>query len=550
MLPALHDRAITHGNAPFLPLAFRFAVAFGLVALHLALAGESGSPVVGETAYLLALAAFFLEALWEALRNLERNQDAFATPALPWVHVNLVLDILLVAIIIAFHGVDQERFATLYIFPVLASAFYLRIPEIVGVGALSVGVHLASVMLFTTGAVPAFGHSGPDLDPSSGNQTFLLAFASLQILAATLVVVLIRKHLETLRTTLRRSEAEVDALSSLYRRVFESMHSGLVTLDEEGRVISANPAAEAILQRPLPPGTTAGELGLVDLTQHGTHALEHRFERRIEPERGTPRIVGGNVAHLRDALGERSGHLILFQDLTELKALEERTRLNERLAAVGELSSELAHELRNPLASILGCVEVLRKREGNDPTATRALTILRRESERVSALVTDFLDFTRPRSMRMEPIWLPDLVEEARDAFETDPRSQGLGLSVESVPAAWTLGDRVCAHQVVANLLSNARKALRERAAPRLALGFRQEPGAVHLAVKDNGCGMDEDQARTAFLPFSSGFQEGTGLGLSLVYQFVQRMGWDIRLESEPGRGTTVHLRLPVVPAP
>lgn len=550
MLPALHDRAVTHGNAPFLPLAFRFAVAFGLVALHLALAGESGSPVVGESAYLMVLAAFFLEALWEAVRNLERQQQAFATPTLPWVRLNLGLDILLVAIVIAFHGVDQERFATLYIFPVLASAFYLRIPEIVGVGALSVGVHLASVMLFTTGAVPAFGHSEPGLDPSPGNQTFLLAFASLQILAATLVVVLIRKHLETLRTTLRRSEAEVDALSSLYRRVFESMHSGLVTLDEEGRVISANPAAEAILQRPLPPGTTADELGLVDLTQHGTHPLEHRFERRIEPEQGTPRIVGGNVAHLRDALGGRSGHLILFQDLTELKALEERTRLHERLAAVGELSSELAHELRNPLASILGCVEVLRKLESADPTSSRALTILRRESERVSALVTDFLDFTRPRAMKLEPIWLPDLVEEARDAFETDPRSQGLGLAVDHPPAVWILGDRVCAHQVLANLLSNARKALREEVEPRLLLAFQLEPGEALLAVKDNGCGMDREQARAAFLPFSSGFHEGTGLGLSLVYQFVQRMGWDIRLESEVGQGTTAHLRIPTAPMP
>ncbi|HOD32487.1 MAG TPA: hypothetical protein PKO12_03350, partial [Holophaga sp.] len=113
MLPALHDRAVTHGNAPFLPLAFRFATTFGLVALHLALAGESTSPVVGETTYLTALALFFLESLWESFRNLERQGQAFATPSLPWVRLNLGLDILLVAIISAFHGVDQERFATL-----------------------------------------------------------------------------------------------------------------------------------------------------------------------------------------------------------------------------------------------------------------------------------------------------------------------------------------------------------------------------------------------------------------------------------------------------
>jgi len=531
-------------------LAFRFAVTFGLAALHLALAGESTTPVVGESFYLLVLTVFFLESLGEVYVNLERNRPAFAVPSRPWVRLNLLLDILLVAIVIAFHGVDEERFATLYIFPVLASAFYLSIPEIVGVGGLSVIVHILSVLGFGFGILPAFGRSGPELDFSPGNQVFLLSFASLQILAATLVVVLIRKHLETLRTTLKASEAEVDALSALYRRVFESMHSGLITLDEAGRVMSANPAAEAILQRPIPPGTPMEDLGLVDLTQHGTHPLEHRFEQRIETPQGVPRIVGGNVAHLRAPSDQPSGHLVLFQDLTDLKALEERNRLQERLAAVGELSSELAHELRNPVASILGCVEILKQREGNDPTTQRALTILRRESERVSALVTSFLDFTRPRTLRIEPLWFPDLVTEVRDAFETDPRNQHVPLTMDPVPPCWIQGDRGSAHQVLANLLSNGRKALHNQPNPRLHLAFQAEGDTLTVRVEDNGRGMTSEQIKTAFVPFVSGFDEGTGLGLSLVYQFVQRMDWDIALTSQPGVGTTVQLNIPLVPGP
>ena len=459
-------RAAAVSGAPFLPLAFRFATAFGLAVLHLALPLDPARPPVGEALYLVGLACFFAESAWEVSRSIRLQKQPFATPSLGWIRFNLLLDILLVAFIISFQGVDQERFATVYIFPVLASAFYLQIPEIVGVGVISALAHIATVLLFTSGALPPFGHSGPDLDPEAAQRTFILGFASLQIFSATLVVVLIRKHLETLRRTLSQSEATVDALSNLYRRVFESMFSGLITTDLEGRITSANPAAELILQRELVPGTEFDQLDIVDLTLHGNLPKEQRFERGFTSPAGEPRIVGGNVAPLRDAGGVQTGHLLLFQDLTELKALEERTRLSERLAAVGELSSELAHELRNPLASIMGCVQILKQGEQPPPMMARVLGILRRESERVNDLVSGFLDFSKPRPVRLQPLWLPALVDEMRASFEIDPRNEALPLHIEGLPQLWIQGDPVCAHQVFGNLLSNARKALQTQTAP------------------------------------------------------------------------------------
>jgi len=544
------SRAAAVSGAPFLPLAFRFAAAFGLAVLHLALPLDPARPPAGETLYLVCLGAFFAESAWEASRALRLQGKPFATPGMGWIRLNLLLDILLVAFIIAFQGVDQERFATVYIFPVLASAFYLQIPEIVGVGVLSALAHVTTVLLFTSGLLPRFGHSGPVLDPEAAQRTFILGFASLQIFATTLVVVLIRKHLETLRRTLSRSEAAVDELSNLYRRVFESMFSGLITTDMEGRITSANPAAQQILQRELVPGTELDELDIVDLTLHGNLPKEQRFERSFTSPDGLPRIVGGNVAPLRDGEGTQTGHLLLFQDLTELKALEERTRLSERLAAVGELSSELAHELRNPLASIMGCVQILKQGEQPPPMMERVLGILRRESERVNELVSGFLDFSKPRPVRLQPLWLPDLVDELRASFEIDPRSAALPLQMEEVPRVWIQGDPACAHQVFGNLLSNARKALQGQATPILRLDFRQEAGGILGEISDNGCGMGPEQLRTIFLPFSSGFDEGTGLGMSIAFQFVQRMGWDINVDSEPGRGTTIRLRIPILPPP
>ncbi len=546
LLQPQSKRILQPSGALFLPLAFRFGVSFGLAILQLALPVDATRPPVGENLYLLLLLGLFLECIWELGRSLKRSNQAFATPTLPWIHFNFFLDLVLITLLVAFQGVDQERFATAYIIPVLASAFYLRITGIVAIGILASFFHIINVLLFTSGTLPAFGHSGPNLGMEPSQLAFILGFAVLQIFAATLVVLPIRRHLETLRTTLRQSEAAVDELSALYRRVFESMFSGLITIDLENCITSANPAAEAILQCPLRPGTPIADLGLADLTLGETLSKEQRFERSFTTTAGERRIVGGNAAPIRDSGGARTGHLLLFQDLTDLKALEERTKLSERLATVGELSSELAHELRNPLASILGCVQILQQGEQPKTLMNRILKILQRESERVSAIVSDFLDFSRPRPVKVQSLWLPSLVDEVKASWETDTRNEGLQLWVDAPPETWILGDPICVHQVFTNLLSNARKALEGAAQPALHIRFPKVAKSLAVEVEDNGCGMTPEQLHSVFLPFSSSFREGTGLGMSLVFQFVQRMGWQIRIDSLEGSGTTVHLTLPL----
>jgi two-component system sensor histidine kinase PilS (NtrC family) len=532
--------------APFLPLAFRLGAAFGLMVLQLALPPETTGGQPGEAFYLGCLALLFAESVWEAHRACRRGLTPFATPAPGWIRFNLFLDAALITLLIAFHGVDQAQLATIYIFPVLASAFYLNILEIVAVAILSSAMHITSVLLFTSGVLPSFGRSGSAFWLDSPQLAFILGFATLQIFAAALVVVVIRKHMESLRQDLSKSESVVGELSSLYQQVFESMFSGLVTVDLAGRVTSANQAAQNILRRALEAGTPIDALGLGALADLGSHMKDGRFELDITPPEGDKRIVGGNLVALQGAGGLVSGHLVVFQDLTQLKVLEERTRTSERLAGVGELSAEMAHELRNPMASILGCVQILKQGEQPKAMVDRVLTILGRESERVSALVTDFLDFTRPRPPRIQPIRLRTIVEELRASWETDLRSAGLVMATGEPPDLWVLGDTIWVHQVFTNLLSNARKALKNIPDPVIRLDYKPRKTTVAVTVSDGGCGMSEARRRMIFIPFSSGFEEGTGLGMSLVFQFVQQMGWDIQVESALGRGTMVTLTLPL----
>jgi two-component system sensor histidine kinase PilS (NtrC family) len=178
----------------------------------------------------------------------------------------------------------------------------------------------------------------------------------------------------------------------------------------------------------------------------------------------------------------------------------------------------------------------------------RVLTILGRESERVSALVTDFLDFTRPRPAHIQPIRLPAAVEELRASWETDPRGSGVALETGQPPDLWVLGDTVWVHQIFTNLLSNARKALKGVKAPRIRMGYQVQAATVRITVTDCGCGMSEERLKLVFIPFASGFEEGTGLGMSLVFQFVQQMRWTIQVESAPGAGTSVTLKIPLDP--
>jgi len=536
---------VSDTSTHFLPLSFRLFASFGLLVVHALLPVEGRASGPGEQVYLAALLLFLLESIWESGRGLLALDQLFPTPRPAWIRLNLGLDLALVTLVIAFQGVAQERFATLYIFPVLASAFYLGTLEIVWIGVFSSLTHLILVLGFTYGLLPAFGQSGPMADPDSSRMSFLLGIASLQVLATTLVVVLIRRNLDRLRSDLSVSEAAVDELSALHQRVVESMNSGLITLDMKGLITSANPAAEAILGQTVHLGVPIQDLIPLGSPLPRRLGREHRFEVVHSGPGRERRILGGHLASLKGASGRESGQLLLFQDLTDFKALEERTRINERLAATGQLAAGLAHELRNPLASISGCVQLLSREGAPEGVRGRVLGILERETHRVGAIVSDFLDFARIEPPAGILLSLPRVLEEVRSSWEMDPRTEGLTLTMEPAPAVNFRSDPTGLHRALMNLLSNARKAVRHAPAPSVRLSCHVVEAAIQLSVSDNGCGMNAEQLERLFVPFAGSFEEGSGLGMSLVYKFIQAMGWQIEVESAIGQGTCVRIFIP-----
>ena len=535
----------TDARAPFLPLSFRLFASFGLLVLHFALPPEGRASGPGESAYLALLFGMMVEAAWESGRGLLAMDQYFPTPRIAWIRWNLLLDLALVTLVIAYQGVVQERFSTLYIFPVLASAFYLVTVEIVWVGILSSITHVLVVLGFTTGVLAPFGLSGEILPADAGRLPFLLGIASLQVFAATLVVVITRRNLDRLRTDLSVSEATVGELSALHRRVVDSMPSGLITLDLKYRVTSANPAAEAILGQTVSLGTQLQDILPLGDPATRRQGREHRFELVMQHPTTGRRLLGGHLASLRDAGGRDSGQILLFQDLTDLKLLEERTRISERLAATGQLTAGLAHELRNPLASISGCVQLLRNEDAPVDVRGRVLGILERETQRVTATLTDFLDFARPELPAGSLLFLPQIIEEVRSSWEMDPRTSPLSLTLSPLPPVSFWSDPVGFHRLLMNLLSNARKAVKGTPEPTVRLDVCATATEIQLTLADNGCGMTQEQLERLFVPFAGGFEEGSGLGMSLVYKFIEAMGWRIQVQSVPQQGTRVEIMIP-----
>ena len=176
------------------------------------------------------------------------------------------------------------------------------------------------------------------------------------------------------------------------------------------------------------------------------------------------------------------------------------------------------------------------------------LGILERETQRVGAIVSDFLDLARPEAAPGVVLSLARVLEEARASWEMDPRTEGLALSLREPPQTLLHADSVGLHRMLMNLLSNARKAVKGVPAPQVSLSASVTEGQIQLAVEDNGCGMSPDQLDRLFVPFSGSFEEGSGLGMSLVYKFTEAMGWRIEVQSRPGAGTRVQIFLPGYP--
>jgi two-component system sensor histidine kinase PilS (NtrC family) len=380
------------------------------------------------------------------------------------------------------------------------------------------------------------------------NPALLLALAGFVAVGA--LASFLADQLRRASERLEAKSVDLAELEALNRLVVQSIQSGLVTVGPDGRITSLNRAAREITGRPAAEvvGRPVSELfPAIDLD---AGLRGERWEVDYTRPTGEPLTLGFSVSTLRDGEVEaRSlGRIVLFQDLTPYKALEEQVRRADRLAAVGKLAAGMAHEIRNPLASMSGSIQVL-KQELVTASAEhrRLMDIVVRETDRLNELITDFLLFARPGQARREPVDLAAVIEETA-ALAGQGKDGRIGLEVKLERPLPLIGDPRELRQVFWNLLVNAEQAMPHGGTVEVR-GRLADATTVEVTVRDAGEGIAAKDLPKIFDPFFTTKVNGTGLGLAIVHRIVQSHGGSIAVASRPAAGTTFTLRFPVAEA-
>ncbi|HZI18171.1 MAG TPA: ATP-binding protein [Pyrinomonadaceae bacterium] len=505
--------------------------------------GAESSRLSGTTP--VALIALGLSAAYALLLRFSRLTTAAQAAT------QFAFDLLLVTWLVWATGSFYSPYSALYIVVISVAGLFLgaRAALLAAVGcAVAYTAAMFGLMLgLTAGRGPVTATIGEAVEAVGLNN---VAFLVVGLLAAQLA----RRQT---RSEVRMIEAAhaLASLRELHERIVESIRSGVITTDLERRVFTINRAAEEMT------GYSAEDLrgedvsilfgdirGHIDESLRAADAGQPspRFEADCLTAEGFRVRLGYSISPLSSEGGETTGLVITFQDLTDVRAMEETSRRQERLSAVGRVAAGIAHEIRNPLAAMRGSIQVLRSEIEADPAQAELMEIVLRESDRLNRIITDFLTYARPRQVALVET---DLREPLRETFallrHSPETSDGHGL-VEDLPdePLVALADAEGVKQVFWNLARNALRAMPTGGTLRAEMR-REGAGTIRITFADTGRGMSPAQVERLFEPFTSSTTGGTGLGLSIVYQIVRDHGGTINVRSREGHGTTITIELP-----
>ncbi len=467
-------------------------------------------------------------------------------------YVQFIGDLLLITGLVYYFGGLASPFSIFYFIVVIVAATMLGRRPALAIGACawvlyaSVVLALAYRLLNLPGGVPADTPSRLQLLYNLG--VHLLGFIAVALLSSRLA-----QSVAQAESALRRKGEQVANLEIFNRDIIESIPSGLVTTDLEGRVTSANRAAEQIL------GFDARTLGGKPIYDTGflsreqwqglvsIDSTEPRTRRELIYRTGeTSRPIGYALTHLTNAEGTPSGYIVIFQDLTDWRQLQEELRLKDRMAAVGELAAGIAHEIGNPLAAISGSVQMLAGSYEGQPAQSKLLDITLKESQRLDRTIRSFLKFARPKDRASVSFDVAELLTENLKLLRHSAEvGEHHSLKLELNPSSVALeADPDQISQIFWNLARNALRAMPDGGT--LTIVGRPRGDSYRIAFSDTGRGMDDEERARLFQPFQSFFDGGTGIGMAIVYRIVEEHGGRLTVDSEPGSGSTITVELPM----
>ncbi|CAN5374526.1 ATP-binding protein [soil metagenome] len=460
-----------------------------------------------------------------------------------------LLDALLITWLVWRTGDLTSPYITLYIVLISVVSFFLRPLSTLLMAAVSAFLFILLTFLTVNNAIETFGPA-----QATGKVVQIVSFH----VVAILVVGLLAARLSDRRSSGEQLEETAKTLANLrvlHERIIESIRSGLITTDLEGNIYTFNSAATEITGYRLDQmrGTSVYDLFgdirdqiALSLAAGGDGEQLPRFEADLLTPDGFAVRIGFSVSMLFSETNAATGHIITFQDLTEIRSMEESVRRKDRLAAVGRVAAGLAHEIRNPLGAMRGAIQVLESNMPRDKMSDGLMDIILKESDRLNSIITNFLGYARPAAVDFIET---DVCEGLRDTLTllrhspdvTDDHILASELGSEPINL---VGDPTQLKQIFWNLARNAIQAMPNGGT--LRVGVETLPNnRIRILFEDTGRGMSPDQVEQLFEPFSNSTSGGTGLGLSIVYQIVRDHNGAINVRSLEGKGTTITIELP-----
>jgi two-component system sensor histidine kinase PilS (NtrC family) len=507
---------------------------------------NAGSRSLTGPLYVLIGTTFALSAVYASTLRLSDRW--------PWfVDLQLSADALIVSTFIWITGGVASYFSSLYVLPIIgASALQLRRGGVL-LAVFSTLLYVALVIAqYFYGATLGSSVVLPTIQVAQ----YTVAINVLGFLAVGLLSGSLAERLRHADVRLAHASTEIAALQALNQHIIDSMTMGIVTTGMDGRVATFNRTAEKLT------GLAAdGVMGqqvadVLQLTEefHASLAvnpeapLSRRAEYVFQTADGRAMDVGISAAYLVTSSGP-SGLLLTFQDVTATKKLARDARIQQRLAAVGEMAAGMAHEIRNPLASMSGSIQVLRKELPLTDDQAQLMDIVLRESERLNQTIRGFMAYARPQRFEISRLDLRPLLNDTALLLRNSSEVHDEHVVDVDAPdqPVWCDADEGQVRQIVWNLATNGLRAMPSGGRLRLSARLEQNGRArAVLTVEDEGIGIPEEELDMIFQPFRGTFARGSGLGMAIVHRIVSDYSGEIQVKSKPGAGTTVQVRLPV----
>jgi two-component system, NtrC family, sensor histidine kinase PilS len=475
------------------------------------------------------------------------------------IDVQLAGDALIVSAFISFTGGIGSFFTSLYVLPIVAASTVQFRRGGLLVATLSaviyVGLVIAQYMAASSLLPYSWLNEYSSVLPAPSVARYTAALNVFGFFAVALLSGSLANSLQSAGARLQQASTEIADLQALNQHVIDSMPSGLATTDQAHRIVTFNRAAESITGVPFrnAVGRPIAEVLRMpaDLIETITTELSmgpaRRHEYRYRGADGRGELEIGLTGNHLETPGGRAGLLFTFQDVTRIKKLDREAAIQQRLAAVGEMAAGIAHEIRNPLASMSGSIQILRQELPLSPEQEQLMDIVLRESERLNGTIRSFLAYARPQRFQIARFDLRRAVNDTalllRNSAELrDGHEILVDLPPDELPYE---ADEGQIKQIVWNLATNGLRAMPDGGTLELSAGLDSSSERVVIKVCDAGVGIPPEELEGLFQPFHGSFAKGSGLGLAIVHRIVTDYNGEVRVSSQPGVGTTVAVRLP-----